>query len=84
MPEAQEGSIMTGIPTCDKCGSELVEDITLNQFMESFGVSKGHIKKKGMSYESLQKYGDTPISELPNRFQILFKDLLNRHGVKYA
>lgn len=75
---------MSGIETCEQCGGEVLNDVTFNQFIETYGVRKSHIVQHGISYESLQKYGDTPIEKLPARFNRVFKDVLNRHGVKYA
>ena len=73
-----------GIPVCEHCGGEVTTDVTMNQFMDTYGVRKDHIVSHGITYNSLKKYGDTPINDLPKRFKQLFRDILNKHGVKYG
>ena len=74
----------TGIDKCPKCGAEVIDDITINQFIETYGVRKDHLAKHGLSYFTAGKYGDTPINDLPKRIRDKFISVLNLHGVKYA
>jgi len=73
---------MKGIPTCEHCGGQVTTDITINQFISTYGIRKDHLGLHGLSYHTCAKYGDTPINELPRRFKDRFKDVLHLHGVK--
>jgi len=54
--------------------------ITINEFLESYGVSKGHLSQFGITYYQIDKYGDVELEALPVDIHMSFMAILSRYG----
>lgn len=54
---------------------------TLNKFINEYGVRIDHLATFGVTAYVIREYGDTPISELPKKWQVIITALFARYGV---
>lgn len=54
--------------------------ITINQFLEEYGVHKGHLAQFGLTYYHISTYGDIELDSLPVDIHIAFMAVLARYG----
>ena len=58
----------------------MAQKMTINQFLNDFGVKNGHLQEFGISFYQIAKYGNTPLDELPVDVNLSFTAVLTRFG----
>ena len=54
--------------------------MTINKFLNDYGVKRGHLEQYGLTFFIQAKYGDTDLDELPEDYKMMFIAVLNRYG----
>ena len=54
--------------------------ITINKFLQDYGVKKWHLAQYGISYHQIAKYGSVDLDELPVDIHMSFMAILTKYG----
>jgi len=54
--------------------------MTINQFLNDYGVQKGHLAQFGITFYQIAKYGNVTLDELPVDIHMSFMAVLTKYG----
>ena len=54
--------------------------ITINEFLKTYGVKRGHLQAYGLTFYVQARHGDTQLDELPTDYHMMFMAVLTKYG----